>query len=132
MADTKLTPEDEAVLCVGMSALVALKQVELAFGKAQLAFTGSCIDKKSFDKPEFIKQVDEAVAGIAKFINEARVFRNLIEDGRTRSEKWDSQREIHNFGSDRALPMCRQDPKALLQRLTAGVVERRAKDAGDA
>lgn len=131
---SKLTPEQEARVVMGMTCMTKVKEIDLNIMKAVLAQTESFMKGTPLDAKTAADHVTAAMDALGKLHDQLVLFRNSIEDRRTRGQidYRKMQVRMHGDRDDHHLEARVRDPKALIKRMAESIAARREKEAGEA
>jgi hypothetical protein len=121
-AKRKITPEQEAKLCLALTTMLKATEAKLATMKASLAL----MENKPVE--EALAHLDEAVEAMHRGIEEAKVFRNVLRDDRPRHVLNKVRTEMRLFGDERRIPRHERDPAKLLAEMVRGIEQRRERE----
>jgi len=114
-----MTDEDKAKMSIAMTSLLEATKAKNNLSRALVAFAHHAKDGTPLDVNTVLAQIDEAMAELAKAIDEAKVFRNFVRDdrsaaikGRARVYSRDPWRHRDVYGGD--FPRHHRDPKDVI------------------
>jgi hypothetical protein len=118
----KLTPEEEAKLCLSLTTMLKATEAKAATMKASLAL----MKKKPVE--EIIAHLDEACSHLYFGIEEVTVFRNILRDDRPKHVRTRVAHEKRWNGHLRNTPRTERDPVELLAEMVRGIELRREQE----
>jgi hypothetical protein len=114
--------DDQARLAIALTSVLRATEAKNHLCKAAIAFTQSAKNGTPLDVETTLARIDEALNKFAEAMEEARVFRNIVRDDRSKHVK--DMARIHARDPWRyrdlrgqELPRHQRDPQAIIDRM---------------